>query len=143
MRIPRLEDVQAIEALLAESGLPTDDLSQQDLSLFRIEGTGNSLSAVGGLERFHNTALLRSVATAAAMQGQGIASRIVGELENIAVDEGIENLYLLTESAQRYFESKGYKVVERADVPGSIRESRQFSTLCPDSATVMYKRVGM
>lgn len=143
MRIPTIEDLHAIEALLVESGLPTDDLPEQDLSLFRVEGSSDDLDAVGGLERFGDAALIRSIATTASMRSRGIASKIVDELEKLSVNEGLENLYLLTESAERYFESRGYSPVDRSDVPRSIRESRQFSVLCPDSATVMYKRVGV
>lgn len=143
MRIPIAEDLRAIERLLAESGLPTDDLVAQDLSLFRIEGSSDNPDAVGGLEKFGNSALIRSIATAPSMRGQGVARKLVGELEKLSAKEGIENLYLLTESAERYFESKGYSTLERSNVPRSIRESRQFSSLCPDSATVMHKRVGV
>jgi hypothetical protein len=31
--------------------------------------------------------------------------------------------------------------VDRADVPGAIRATAQFSSLCPDSATVMFRRL--
>ncbi len=141
MRTPTIKELHAIERLLVASGLPTDDLSEQDLSLFRIEGSGDDLTAVGGLERLGNTALVRSIATSEAMRGRGIAGEIVKALEELAAKEGFENLYLLTETAEHYFESRGYSPVRRSDVPESIRGSRQFSSLCPDSAIVMHKRV--
>lgn len=141
MRKPKAQELRAIEKLLVESGLPTDDLDDQDLSLFRIEGPSDDLEAVGGLERFGKTALIRSIATAESMRGRGMATKIVDELEKLSISEGFESLYLLTESAERYFASKGYSSVDRSDVPRSIQESRQFSGICPDSATVMQKRL--
>ncbi len=143
MREPTSEHISAIETLLADSGLPTDDLNHQDLSLFRIEVSSDGLDAVGGLERCDNSALLRSVATKQSMRGSGLAGNIIRKLEQLAATEGFDNLYLLTESAQSYFESKGYITVERSDVPVSIRKSQQFSSLCPDTAVVMFKRVGV
>lgn len=143
MRAPTVDHLPAIAALLADSGLPTDDLSDQDLSLFRVRDWGDSVAAVGGLERCGDSALIRSVATTAAMRGRGIAGEIVEELEKLAVEAGFHSLYLLTESAERFFESKGYSQVDRSVVPLSVQQSRQFSSLCPDTATVMCKRVGV
>lgn len=142
MSVPTEEQLPAIEALLLESGLPADDLRAQDLSLFRVEGTDDRVSAVGGLERCGSEALIRSIATTVPMRGRGIAGQIVEELETVAADEGFRTLYLLTTSAKRYFDSRGYARVDRHDVPQSVRESRQFSALCPDTATVMCKRIG-
>lgn len=142
MRAPTPEELSAIAELLAEGGLPTDDLAEQDLSLYRIEVSGNGVVAVGGLERCGNTALIRSIATSASVRGRGIASEIVEELERISANEGFEDIFLITESAQRYFATKGYSLMDRDNVPHSIRKSRQFSSLCPNTASVMRKRVG-
>ena len=141
MRTPTLDQAPAIAALLSESGLPTDDLSEQDISLFRIEGTHDRLVAVGGLQPFDDVALMRSVATAASMRGRGLAGTIVDELESLAQERGFCSLYLLTESAARFFESRGYLPVDRSDVPSAIQKSRQFASLCPDSAIVMWKQL--
>lgn len=143
MRAPTPDQLPAIAALLSESGLPTDDLSEQDLSLFRIEGSIDRLDAVGGLEPCDDVALIRSVATAASKRGLGLAGKTVDELEALAAEKGFGRLYLLTESAARFFESRGYSAVDRTDVPPAIRQSRQFSSLCPDSATVMCKPLGV
>lgn len=141
MRTPALDQVPAIAALLSESGLPTDDLSEQDIALFRIEGTNDRLVAVGGLQPFDDVALIRSVATAASMRGRGLAGTIVDELEGLAQERSFCSLYLLTESAARFFGSRGYLPVDRSNVPSAIQKSRQFASLCPDSAIVMWKQL--
>lgn len=143
MREPVKAELPAIEQLLTESGLPTGDLIEQDLSLFRVVGTPQATDAVSGLERCGDTALIRSIATSPTLRGRGIAGEMVQELEKLAVSQGLKSLYLLTESAEAYFESKGYSEASRSDVPDAIRASRQFSSLCPDSATVMSKRLVM
>ncbi len=141
MQIPTLEQLPGIADLLTESGLRADDLAEQDLSLFRYQGSDTQIDAVGGLERCGEVALLRSVATSAALRGRGVARAVVEALEVLAAQERFEALYLLTESAEGYFESRGYHPVDRSSVPEAVQASRQFSSLCPDSAVVMCKRI--
>jgi len=141
MRAPEATHLPAIERLLAENALPVDDLGELDLSLYLFEGTAERVEAVGGLEALGDFALLRSVAVSEALRGQGRARAIVTALEALADASGFRALYLLTESADRYFEGLGYARVERADVPEAVRASRQFASLCPDDAVVMSKRV--
>lgn len=131
----------AIQTLLADQGLPTDDLHLQDLSMFLIDEVEGKVEAVGGLERFEQMALLRSVATTPSRQGQGVAKRLVSELENLAMSAGIHSLYLLTETAEGFFERLDYRICERGVVPPEIQASRQFSSLCPDTAAVMVKEL--
>jgi amino-acid N-acetyltransferase len=142
MRTPTPEQLPMISALLEAYGLPTDDLSEQDLSLFRIQESSGCLQAIGGLERCGDVALIRSVATTAAVRGRGMAGEIVDGLEALAMSEGFDSIFLITNTAQGYFEARGYSRIERTNVPQSVRDSRQFSTLCPGSATVMCKRIG-
>lgn len=142
MRKARQDDLAAILHLLGVGDLPTDDVHQQDLTLFIVAEVDGEIGAVGGLERCGENALLRSVATAEALRGQGRARAIVAELEVLAVDQGIEMLYLLTETAADFFSGLGYGVQVRAGVPEAVRASRQFSSICPASATVMAKRLG-
>ena len=51
--------------------------------------------------------------------------------------EGRAAVYLLTETAAGYFSGLGFRIVERRDVPPAISRTRQFSSLCPDSASCM------
>lgn len=140
MRAPEATHLPAIERLLADNALPIDDLGELDLSLFLFEGTVERVDAVGGLEALGDFALLRSIAVSEALRGQGRARAIVTALEALAGASGFRALYLLTESADRYFEGLGYARVERADVPEAVRACRQFASLCPDDAVVMCKR---
>lgn len=140
MKAPQPFHLSAIETLLAGNALPVDDLGELDLSLFLFEGTADRADAVGGLESLGDVALLRSVAVSEALRGQGRARAIVAALETLAGRSGFRALYLLTESAERYFEGLGYARVDRADVPDAVRSSRQFASLCPDDAVVMCKR---
>jgi amino-acid N-acetyltransferase len=135
------QHLPAIAELLEACALPIEDLAQQDLSLFLVSEEENHIKAVGGLERFGNVALIRSVATTAVSRGQGLASRLVRQLEDMARSKGITTLYLLTETATGYFESLGYASCSRDSAPPVIKTSNQFSSLCPNSATLMVKQL--
>ncbi len=141
MDTPAESHLFQITTLLGRCGLPTDDLDTLDLSLFRVVVNDGQLEAVGALERFENLALLRSLATAESARGRGLGCQLVEELHALAKEKGIEELYLLTESAEPFFTALGFQEVERASVPQAIKDSRQFSSICPGTATVMMKQV--
>jgi amino-acid N-acetyltransferase len=101
-----------------------------------LVGSG-SLVGVGGLEVHGRFALLRSLAVGADHRRQGIASKICGRLEEDAVRRGISRVYLLTETAESFFASRGYTVATREDAPAKITATEEFTSLCPDSAVLM------
>jgi amino-acid N-acetyltransferase len=51
----------------------------------------------------------------------------------------VETLYLLTTTAAPFFERYGYGAVAREEVPRPIRDTTEFTDLCPASATCMVK----
>ena len=66
---------------------------------------------------------------------------LVARLESEAKSSGIEALYLLTETADKYFAKKGYTAISREIVPVEIKSSSEFSHVCPVSAIVMKKEL--
>ena len=96
----------------------------------------------GGLERYGTDGLLRSVVVAPGERGQGYGTALCAALEKRAGEGGVQTLYLLTTTAAPFFEACGYDPVPRDGVPTPIRESTEFTELCPDSATAMAKTLG-
>lgn len=129
-------DGEYVEDLLADSGLPTADVTEALDSLSLIEVDGRRVGTAG-LERHGDLALLRSVAVEAAERGNGYAARACRELLDRAADAGVSAVYLLTTTAAGFFDRLGFERVDRAAVPDPIRATREFSELCPASATVM------
>jgi amino-acid N-acetyltransferase len=132
-------DRDRVRSLLRDAGLPTDDLDGP-VRLYLATAEGEPVGA-GGLERYDDTALLRSVVVADSCRGQGYGEAICRRLEARAADHGVTDLFLLTTDATDYFDRLGYEPVARDTVPEPVRRTRQFSSLCPDSATVMRKRI--
>jgi amino-acid N-acetyltransferase len=131
-------DHNSIRALLEQSGLPTDDL-QSAAPEFVVAVHGSRLIGVGALQRFADTALLRSVAVLPEERGKGGGQQIVAALERAAREKGVRELALLTLTAADFFGRLGYRVVERSAVLGPICNSAEFRSLCPATAVCMSK----
>ena len=136
IRSATLNDLDAIQRLLKSEGLPYEDCGSH-LQHFLVFETAQQILAVGGLEVYAQHALLRSLAVAMAYQGQGLGSTLYVELKNRALSLGVEQLFVLTETAIQYFTKRGFKQIDRGDAPGSIKNTKQFSLLCPQTAVVM------
>jgi amino-acid N-acetyltransferase len=132
---------EEVEALLTKSGLSSLDLiGANTVTLFGHEREGRLIGLVG-LELYGSDALLRSLAISPVERGTGLGAELVSYAEQQANTSAVRNIYLLTTTAERFFERLGYRSIKRADAPSVITSTAQFSTLCPDSATFMTKRL--
>ncbi|HET7550660.1 MAG TPA: arsenic resistance N-acetyltransferase ArsN2 [Gemmatimonadaceae bacterium] len=129
-------DLAAIERLLMASTLPLDGV-REALGAFVVAEYGDEIVGVAGLESCCNDALLRSVAVAPAWRSHGLGRALVTRVISDAEARGIRALYLLTNTAEHYFPSFGFRRVSRDEVPASVRETAEFSHACPASAAVM------
>lgn len=129
------DDVDRVAAILEAAELPTDDLADVPAAFFLGRADGEVV-AVGGLEDCGSAGLLRSVAVPRDARGNGYGSAMVAALVERASDAHAA-LYLLTTDAAGFFERHGFERVNRDALPAGVRETRQFSELCPTSATAM------
>ena len=53
----------------------------------------------------------------------------------------IHDLYLLTTTADEFFQKPGLEKIDREQTPQEIRKSRQFSDICPESAVIMHLKI--
>ncbi len=133
-----LARIDALRTALAAAGLPADDIAAAGVELFEYAIDGRPVG-YGGLERHGPDVLLRSIVVAADRRGEGVGRGIVCELLDRAADRGAERAYLLTTSAQSFFERLGFAGIERHLAPAPILATRQASSLCPASAALMAK----
>lgn len=126
-------DDPAFAAALTEAGLPTDDLTSEAFRYFEWEDV-----AFGGVGEGAD-ALIRSVVVVPHARGKGYGAVIAESLADVAREAGVERLWLLTTHAASFFEDLGWRVTERASAPPAIANSRQFSGLCPVTATLMVR----
>ena len=129
-------DIDAVERLLAASGLPLDGV-RESLGDFVVAEADGELVGVAGLEVRSENALLRSVAVAPGLRSHGLGRTLVNHVIADAEARGLNALYLLTTTAERYFPSFGFHTIARDAVPDDIRITGEFREACPASATVM------
>ena len=131
----------AVRDLLSFCDLPTEDLERQNFENFFGCGFAGSLSGVVGIELLGEVALLRSLAVSKDARGNGLGKQLVAHAEAYALASGVKRLFLLTTSAERFFESLGFVLAERKETPLAVRSTKQFSSLCPSTAHIMVKHI--
>jgi arsenate reductase len=132
-------DRGAVIGLLQQAGLPVADLRGSTGARFWIARDEGRVIGAIGLERHGTDGLLRSLVVAPALRRHGIGALLVAALEAAARAEGIENLVLLTQTAETFFRRLGYSAVPRDAAPDTVKDSTEFRSLCPASAVCMVK----
>ena len=132
-------DMPAVVTLLAAVGLPTADLTQVQRLQMWVAEAADSLFGVIALEPFGSQALLRSLAVTPGYRKRGLGRELVARVEHEAKAEGIQQLVLLTETAEAFFLKLGYELTNRTDVREEVKQSAEFRSLCPVSAVCMTK----
>ncbi len=134
-------DIESVKELLIRCHLPASDITPD--SPVRFFGCGNVGEIVGvvGLESYGRVGLLRSLAVDATRRGEGIGNRLVAYLENVVRDNKLESVYLLTDTAEKFFVRLGFVHCSRDRAPDEIRKTEEFRCLCPESAEFMVKHL--
>jgi len=142
IRRAKKSDLPAVERLLSTNDLPVDGV-RDNFSSFVVADEDGAIAGAIGLEKFGSAALLRSAVVSAERRGSGIGRRLVEQLLERAEEAGVDELYLLTTTAEDYFPRFGFERTTRAAVPEAVKASAEFRGACPDTAVVMTRRVGI
>jgi N-acetylglutamate synthase-like GNAT family acetyltransferase len=129
-------DVPAIAALLRAAELPADDFAPH-LGHFLVARSEGAVVGAVGAEVCGEAALLRSLVVEVSQRGAGLGGRLVDELERAADGWGVRRWWLLTTTAEVFFERRGFRVTERAEAPAAIRATGQFNGGCCCSAVCL------
>jgi N-acetylglutamate synthase-like GNAT family acetyltransferase len=132
------DDLSAVEALLVASGLPTAGVAGA-LGNFLVAEHDGAIVGVVGVEQCCGYGLLRSTAVHATWRSRGLGRQLVERAIAAAESKGLQALYLLTTTAERYFPSFGFSVTTREKVPDAVRDTVEFRSACPASAVVMVR----
>lgn len=133
-------DLDAVQSLLSASHLPLDGV-KENLSGFVVAEDRGKIAGAIGLEKFGSVALLRSAVVSSEHRGSGVGRKLVEQILERAAKDGIEELFLLTTTAEKYFPRFGFASTTRSDVPPSVKASAEFQGACPDTAVVMKRRI--
>ena len=130
-------DLNAVRRLLAQADLCLDGVEDQYETACAVAEAGGRIAGCAGLEIHGPYGLLRSVAVAPRTRGNGIGRMLVENRLEHAKARGLEAIYLLTVTAQTYFERFGFEPIGRDEAPLEIRRTVEFSEACPKTAAVM------
>jgi amino-acid N-acetyltransferase len=142
MRIDRATpaDTPAVEDLLRDAHLPLEGAAHA-LSRGVVARDDDVIVGAAAIERYGPAGLLRSVVVAPDRRGTGVGRQIVAAAEALARDEGMRELYLITETAETWFPRLGYEVVERPVAEAAVGDSIELTTVCRDTGVPMRRRL--
>ena len=136
-------DLPSVLTLLGKANLPTQGVESGALSDFIVAERDGKLVGVVGLEIYRESALLRSAAVDPGWRGTGVGRALIERALDLSQERGIQDVYLLTTTAEHYFPRFGFCCVNRESVPEAVRGSVEFREACPASAVVMRKTVAI
>ncbi|MHA2314100.1 MAG: arsenic resistance N-acetyltransferase ArsN2 [Candidatus Hermodarchaeia archaeon] len=138
-------NLPAVLQLLKTVDLPTEGVSEHFTSfLVALDTPDTSLTniqviACVGLEVYLPSALLRSLAVHPTFQGQGLGKKMVDAASTWAKEHDVRQLFLLTDSAEDFFHKLGFNDINREQVPRNVRQSIEFTKLCPTAPCLTKK----
>lgn len=133
---------QEVGALLTACDLPVADLRDDGNVRFFGFRRESELLGVIGIEVCGDFGLLRSLAISADNRGNSLGRKLVAFSEEWATRSNLKALYLLTTTADSFFERLGYERLSRSEAPSTIAATPQFSGICPGSSIFMGKVLG-
>ena len=130
--------LSSVEALLTACGLPRDGATAAFASGV-VARDGAVIVGAAAVERYGAAGLLRSVAVDPGHRGTGVGRALVAAAEVLARDDGVRDLFLLTETASGWFPRLGYATVPRDEAAAAVGASVEFRTACGVTAVAMRK----
>lgn len=85
-----------------------------------------------------DAALLRSVAVEDTRRSTGAGTMIVAAALRRILEAGVRDVYLVTENAQVFFSSCGFREIERDELPDDIADHPQVQRECTVAASAMH-----
>ncbi|MCK5406884.1 MAG: GNAT family N-acetyltransferase [Candidatus Krumholzibacteria bacterium] len=141
LRTAQEADFGTIAQMLAEADLPGEGMEGQFGNSFVVAEQEGNIVGAGGVEVYGHYGLLRSVVVDPAFRGKGLGEAIVSDRLRWSARQGLRAVYLLTTTVPEFFEKIGFTEMSRAEVPTEIQGSKEYSEICPVTATAMVVRL--
>ena len=131
------DDVVAVEEALLAAGLTIAGVRDQFGPSYAVAESHGTVIGATGIEVHHDFGLLRSAVVVPPWRGKGVGEALTRDRIAWSRREGLQALYLLTNTAAEFFPRFGFIRVERTRAPNAIQASREFAETCCASAVVM------
>lgn len=127
--------------MLASAGLPTGDLGEEGRRFFRFTRDDDTVGFIGWEEGDGHHALLRSLVVPPARRGRGEGTAMMDWALSQLAAAGFATAWILTTSIEALALRQGFERIGRELAPEVIRNSRQFTALCPSSAILLRREL--
>lgn len=127
-------DLEPVRALLDVSGLRSDGLDHRLAGTLVAGGSEgpSTPDATACLESVDGFGLLRSVAVRPDVRGTGLGMLATAATVAEARTRGLPRVFLLTETAEGFFQRLGFSVIDRGSLPEAIRTG-EAAAECPSA----------
>ena len=126
-------DAPELRAALDAAALPTEDIDGGGRTFFRFTDEGRPVG-YGGYELYGEDVLLRSVVVLPDERGKGYGRALTEDVLARAAASGARQAYLLTTTAESFFQHAGFIEIARTDAPNAILATKQATTICSSAA---------
>ncbi len=140
IRAAEATDLQHIVSFLNGNGLPTIGVESCYSNFLIATDAKGVWYGIAGVELYGQCALLRSVAVDESSRGMGYGKALVNAALSNARQNGVRDVYLLTENASKYFEKLGFTITDRNSIDEVVKESQEFGACCA-TALAMRKTI--
>lgn len=133
-------DLPHIATMLHHGGLPAG-AARERLGRTMVADSDRKPIATASWERVGGVGLLRSVAVGPESRRAGAGTVVVAATLKRMIEDGIREVYLVTEHAEKFFAACGFRTIDRDQLPETIAKHPQLVRECPATAPSMYLRV--
>jgi N-acetylglutamate synthase-like GNAT family acetyltransferase len=134
------KEMEAVADLLNQAKLPFQDIHEHRKTFLAAKLDGKVIGAIG-LELWGSSALLRSFIVHNEFRGSGIGKMLYDACIHLARKHNVQEIGLLTTTAEGYFLKQGFAVIPKDKIPDFIKSTKEFTTYCSSSSTVMLKHL--
>ena len=128
-------DLPAMNNLLTENGLTTSGI-RENLCNFLVAQDEKIIGVIGSEFRGNNV-MLRSLAISQKVRKRGIGTALMKHSLEKARAAGMEEVYILTNTAEKFAARLGFYQIKRSEIPMDLLESSALNQFCPSSSTCM------
>lgn len=137
---PKEENLSVVKQLLKDANLPSEDI-EEHWPTFLIAKAEDKIIGAVGLEVHENQGLVRSLVVAGAYRKYGVGKELYQSCINLAKSIGINEIGLLTTTAENFFAKFGFQKVSGDEIPMFIKKTKEFQVYCPSCSTIMIKKL--
>lgn len=126
------KDFAAIRELLLTNNLPVVGV-EEHIEEFMIAEQTDLVGVMGALQE-NKKGLIRSFAVAASLRKNGVGLALLQSMKERLKQQGVKDVYLLTETARDYFKKRGFTEIIREEMPQTLLKESGLDQACPCSS---------